>query len=110
MYLGSLQYRITLLAPLSGSPTATGELLRTFSPVATVWASWNYGVGNEQYLADEKTTIQKVAFTIRYRNDVTTEWRILYKGITYEVNAVAEYGRRQGLILSSFARGQESTL
>lgn len=110
MYLGNLQYRVTLLAPKSSPPTATGELLRTFSPVATVWASWNYGVGNEQYLADEKTTIQKVAFTIRYRGDVTTEWRLLYKGYIYEINAVAELGRRQGLILSSFARGQESQL
>ena len=110
MYLGNLQYLVQLQKPTAAPANQYGEVQESFTTVGSVWAAWNYATGIEQYLADEKTTIQNVLFTIRWRPDVNTLWRLRYKGATYQINAVAELGRRQGLILTSQSRGQEFTI
>ena len=107
MYLGNLQYRVILQKPVNAAPNQFGEITQTWVTVGVVWAAWNYAAGNEKYIAEEKTTIQNVLFTIRWRPDVNTLCRLNYKGAIYQIDAVAELGRRQGLILSSYSRGQE---
>lgn len=110
MYLGNLQYLVQLLKPTAAPANQYGEVTESFASAGNVWAAWNYTAGLEAYLADEKTTVQNVLFTIRWRPDVNTLWRLRYKGATYQINAVAELGRRQGLILTSQSRGQELTI
>ena len=108
MNIGTLDRRIILSQPTPGAAGAYGPGADVFADVAEVWAKVAYSQGNEQYLADEKTAVQRIAFTIRYRTDINPTWRIRYQNKTYLIDAVAEIGRRVGLTLSSFSRGQES--
>jgi SPP1 family predicted phage head-tail adaptor len=111
MNFGRFDRLLTLLAPAVallneyGEPTAAAFVDR-----GDVWAQVKYDQGSEVYLADEKTAVQRITFTLRYRADITPLWRVQYQGRIYLLDAVAEIGRRQGLTLSSFSRGQESAI
>jgi SPP1 family predicted phage head-tail adaptor len=110
MNIGKLDRRITLQRPTAGAATGYEPAGTVWTDVGDTWAGIGYAQGQEQYLADEKTAVQRVTFTLRYRADVTPAWRVRYQGFTYLLDAVAEIGRRAGLTLSATRRGQESTV
>lgn len=93
---GDLDRRITIQQPLTGID-ATGTPNRGYSDLATVWAK-QIDVKQDE-LIDADRTISKLdkIFTIRYRNDVTPEMRLLFEGVAYDIHAITEEGRRIGL-------------
>ena len=110
MNIGKLDRRITLLRPASGEATGYEPADTVWQDAGDTWAGVGYAQGQEQYLADEKTAVQRVTFTLRYRADISPLWRVRYQGQTYLLDAVAEIGRRAGLTLSATRRGQESAI
>ena len=84
-----------------------GQVVDRWSTVATVWARMEQlggsrGLGKEQWVADGD-----VRFTIRWRDDVTTQDRIVYGGREYEIVTTAEVGRRQELAIVARARAEQ---
>lgn len=53
--------------------------------------------GREYFAAQQKNAERTVRFLIRYRTDVLNTDRIVCEGISYDIEHVAEYGRREGL-------------
>lgn len=109
MNLGKLDHLLTLQRPAGPAPDDFNAAPAVgFEDVAQVWAQVKYPQGNEATDAAQLQTVQQVQLTIRYRADVETTWRGVLDGKIYTFTAVAEIGRRVGLILTAVRRGQES--
>jgi len=61
----------------------------------------------EREEADQRVTVATKVFTIRFRSDVKTTHRISYGSDTYEVTAIAEIGRQEGLRITAVARDND---
>lgn len=88
-------------------PAADGEPVSRWALIATVWAQMEplggtRGFGQQQFVA-----VGDVRFTIRWRDDVTTQERIVYGGREYEIMTVAELGRREGTIIVAKVRAEQ---
>lgn len=92
---GMMDRRITLRFPVV-TRDAIGGVLEGFANIDPIWAAWAPAVGKEWFGAESKQSDGYELFTIRYRADVTTTWRVFFQGIIYEVvGKPVEYGRRQ---------------
>ena len=108
MNLGKLDRLITLQAPGAAPQNAYGETApAVFLDAASVYAQVDYPQGAEATEAAQLQTVQPVKFRIRYRAGVETSWRVRYEDHTFQLTAVAEMGRRVGLLLTAVRRGQE---
>jgi len=76
---------------------AMGGPTETASTLATVWASKRDLSGKEWFAAQQINTEITTVFTIRYRSDVTLKHSILYGSTTYNIHAIKELGREEGL-------------
>lgn len=72
----------------------------TWETLATVWASRRDRRANEQTETNQTVGVSVVEWTIRHRDDITTDARVVdaYGG-TYEIRGIQEVGRREGLRL-----------
>ena len=84
-----------------GAPAPAG-----FEDVVTVWGQQKPGTGTEAVLGEQLTAQQVVSWWIRYRRDVVPTWQFTCEGRIYQITAVAEIGRRAGLLLTTYYRGQ----
>ena len=108
MNIGKLDRLITLQAPGAAPQNAYGETApAVFIDAASVYAQVDYPQGAEATEAAQLQTVQPVKFRIRYRAGVETSWRVRYEDHTFQLTAVAEMGRRVGLLLTAVRRGQE---
>jgi SPP1 family predicted phage head-tail adaptor len=103
MRAGALDRRITIQA-LTVSQGATGGVVETWADLATVWAQWLPGAGNEKFVAPAVYAEASGRFRVRYRPGVTARNRVLYNGIEWDIIDIQEVGRRDGLDL--FVRGR----
>jgi SPP1 family predicted phage head-tail adaptor len=85
---------------LYGAPTSA-----SFEDVATVWGEQKPGTGAESFIGQQQTAQQVVTWQIRYRADVATTWQFVCEGLTYQIIAIQEIGRRAGLLLTTYSRG-----
>lgn len=105
MNIGQMDRRITLQEHVA-TRAPNGEELRAWADVATVYAEKKYAKGSEDYQADQKQAVQRVVWRIRYRAGVTPLLRVVdAEGLLYQVEAVQEIGRRQGLLLNCYTLG-----
>jgi SPP1 family predicted phage head-tail adaptor len=104
MRAGRLDRRITIEGVGEGR-TASGDVTETWSTVAVVWAGIRAPRGDEVFAAREEQAERELVFRIRWRSDVTAKMRIQYDGLTWDIEHVAEIGRREGLELRAKARG-----
>ena len=81
-----------------------GEPVETLVDVATVWANKRNLTARERFTAQQTLAEVDTAFKIRYRTDVTPHAVVICEGVTYDVQAVLEIGRREGLTLETKAR------
>lgn len=96
MRAGGLDRRVTLREPSAGTDTI-GQPTETWADAATVWAEVREIKGREYFEAAQVQAERTVTFRIRYRSDVTEKWRIVWNGTEYDIRALAEIGRREGL-------------
>jgi SPP1 family predicted phage head-tail adaptor len=106
MNIGKLDRRILLEQNLP-TPDSFGQPIDSWSEVGQVWARVDYMQGSEKNQANEEVAIQWIEFTIRYRKPLNARYRITYEGQVYDIEAVAEIGRRQGLKLSTYTRNDD---
>lgn len=83
--IGQLQYRVQLQS-YSTTTDSYGKKLKTWTTYGTVWAQVESTGGAEGTVANQQQATQAFNITIRYRNDVRTNHRILYGGRTMYVD------------------------
>ena len=88
-----------------------GERAESWGTLATVWAeiSYKYGSGTESIQSDQILTKQPVSFIIRYSattNGVNPTDRVSYGGDLYQIEAIQEIGRAEGLRVVTTLRGE----
>lgn len=105
MRSGRLDRRLTIQA-VTETRGSAGDVVETWADVATVWAEKMDEKGREYFAAAQVTAERPTRFTIRWRSGLTAKHRVVCEGVTYDVQAIDEIGRRKGLWLYCLARGQ----
>ena len=101
---GQLDRRIRLQRPVTAR-NEYGEEVVSFVDEITVAARLVPLPGSEDFVpSDGHSAKQPTIFEIRFRKNVGPKWRVVYNGSEYEVEDVAETGRREGLRLICYAR------
>jgi len=82
-----------------------GEEIETWDTHAKVWAMRRDLRGNEFYAAQQLNAEINTVFKTRYVSGIAPDsHRIVYDGLTYNILAVVELGRREALELMVKAR------
>lgn len=87
MRAGRLRRRIQLQSATE-TRDAHGQPVKTWSTQATVWASVEPAHGREYIQARQVAQENLWRVMIRYRSDVTSDWRIVYGAKTLEIESV----------------------
>lgn len=99
--IASLDRRIILLNPVSVASTSKGpkysgySLLSDYKPYARIVNK----LGGEVIQNDQITHIQQTIFTVRYREDITLNTKIVYNGKMYAVLSHSESGETRSKYL-----------
>jgi SPP1 family predicted phage head-tail adaptor len=106
MNFGRQDRQLMLQRPASAPQDAFGAPAPAgWVDVAKVWGWQKPTTGTELTLGEQLTAQQVVTWQIRYRRDVVPTWQFTCEGRTYQITAVAEVGRRAGLLLTTYYRG-----
>lgn len=101
--IGRLDRRIDILEHTQGTDFAGGETI-TWSVKAHAWAHMVYQqVGTQEaYTGDgiQQVATQTVTFTIRFLDGVTAKMRIQYDSELYDIEQIAELGRKMYLSIT----------
>ena len=88
MKAGTLNRRIRLERPMT-EKKPSGQVVTTgWELVAAVWANARVLNGKEFITSGTEVASTAVSFRIRWRTDVTTEMRVVYASVAYDINAV----------------------
>lgn len=98
---GKLRHRLEIVRPSDGSQTDDyGQPQAIPATVATVWGSVESLSGRELLLAQQVNAETTHRVVMRYRDDLTKDMRLNYRGTTLEIEAVLDRsGRRVELEL-----------
>jgi SPP1 family predicted phage head-tail adaptor len=96
--------RLATLKHRELSRNAHGEQVPTYTDYAEVWAEKLDLRGREFFSAQQTNAESTVKFRIRHRTDMVLTDRIVCEGNTYDIQQIAEIGRRDGLELIATAR------
>lgn len=100
MQAGRLRERLTIQEE-SVTRAASGEEIRTWDTVATVWGQVLPGTPNERFLAAAGQRVAEVSHTvrIRHRAGITPKMRILWGVRILEILGVVDPDGRQSTTL-----------
>lgn len=84
---GQLDRRITIKT-FTTSTDGFGQINKSFSTLASVWAKVEEKSGSEKEVSDQMLAVKKVDFLIRHRSDLNEQMRIEYNGKTYKIEAI----------------------
>ena len=103
--IGTLDRRITVQAR-SVENDQFSEAVETYTTAFECWAAVEYpaSTSGEEYKGGLQTELNKVIFTIHWRTGVTTRHRIVYQGDNYDIDAIAEEGRRTYLKITAIRK------
>lgn len=82
----------------------TGQLQYTWDPIVNedgVWAQVHSDGGNELFQSEKKTAERRRVFVTRYYKEVKETTSIVYMGMRYDIKALEEIGRREGLSIKA---------
>ena len=101
MNAGKLREHVTIETPTRSNDGAGGTDV-TWAALANVRAEVTSRSGAEAVLGEKLEARQRYTITMRYRDDVTTDMRAIWRGETLNIRAVRDPdGRRQWLELSA---------
>jgi SPP1 family predicted phage head-tail adaptor len=104
MQAGRLDRLVELRHVLLTPDASTGQQVESWpTAYATVWASKRDIRGREFYAAQQNNSDVTTVWQLRYRSDVVTTDVIVYDGLQYNITAIAELGRRDGLEIQATA-------
>lgn len=85
---GLLRHSVQLQERTDAQNGTTGEMQTTWTTIATPWANISPMSGREFLAAGAEQSEVRGRITIRYRDDVTADMRIVYRGKYYNILAV----------------------
>lgn len=88
MRVGSLNRRIVLQRPTHEQDPNTGEMVRAWVGVATVWADVRYLNGLETVKSSAPVSVAKASIRIRHRSDIDATWRAMDGAVIFNILAV----------------------
>ena len=88
---GDLRHVVVLQMPVN-RVNEKGRRITGWEDVATVYAGKADVSGREFYVAQAYHAEDVVTFTLRYRSDVTAEWRLVHHGAAYNILEVNHLG------------------
>lgn len=94
---GDLRHIVTLQRPVN-RVNEKGRRITGWEDVATVHAGKADVSGREFYVAQAYHAEDVVTFTLRYRSDVTAEWRLMHHGAAYNILEVNHLGYMKDFI------------
>lgn len=94
MSRGKYNRRIVLERRQEGR-TPSGQPTNTWVEVARPWAQVLGQNGKEFIAADQETAERQLSLRIRYRNDVTAAWRVIYGFQVCDIKAVLPDEKRR---------------
>ncbi len=103
MRSGYLDRRATLQHQVLTRSATDGEQVATYTDYATVWAGKRDIRGREFVAGSQMNSDITTLWQIRHRTDVKATDRIVVEGLSYDINGIAEIGRRDGLELQATA-------
>ena len=106
MQAGKLDRRITLQRA-STTKNGFNEDVEAWGDIATVWASATPVSDAERVRAQQVGAVISMRFQIRFSTavaDLSPTDRLSYNGKTYNITAVKELGRREGLEITAATR------
>lgn len=103
MRAGALDRRIRIEQQTT-SQDGFGEPIVTWAILAVVAAEVRPLRGQERFQAQQFAAEATTRFRIRHRTDLDETMRILYDGEEYDIAAISELGRREGLELLAKAK------
>jgi SPP1 family predicted phage head-tail adaptor len=80
-----------------------GQPVETWTTLATVWAHKRDIRASEKFRAQQEIAEEAAVFEIRWRSGIDAGDRLVHDGKTYDIEGVAEIGRREGLELMATA-------
>lgn len=93
MNSGSLRHRVTIQS-LTKTSDGTGGFTETWTDAATVWAEVTPLKGFERYAAQQIRAQLSYRVRLRFRNDVTSDMRLIHKGKILTIQAVINVNGR----------------
>lgn len=105
---GKMDRRVLIMVASKTQAPGSGEVTRDWAPLDTVWAQVDAAGGSESIRSDQPAAIQTLAFTIRYRPDMSPieDLCLVFEDQVFDVTNVDELGRREGMRVSAFARAE----
>ncbi|EPH2695111.1 phage head closure protein [Klebsiella aerogenes] len=88
MQAGKLRHMVTLQEPVKEQNPITGAVINTWRDVATIWAEVAALSAREFIAAKASQGEVTTRITVRYREDVTRKYRILFRGRVYNIEGV----------------------
>lgn len=98
--VGQLDQRLTLQSRSAGVDVL-GQPSGAWATVATVWGRARPLRSRELFAAGQAQAVTDVEFTVRFRSDITPAWRVLWRGVPYDLTGapIDIDGQRQWLEL-----------
>lgn len=81
---GQLDQRLTLQSRAAGVDVL-GQASGAWTTVAEVWGRARPLRSREIFAAGQAQSVADVEFTIRYRTDIGTTWRVLWRGVPHDI-------------------------
>lgn len=106
MNAGEFDRRITV-ERMTSTPDEFNAPVERWLPLATVWASKRDVKDGERLRADGISSQITTRFRIRHSRlvaDINPSDRVIFNGLTYDIVAVKELGRIEGIEITAAAR------
>lgn len=87
MRAGQLRHRVALQTAVEAA-NGYGEVIKTWSTAATVWASVEFLAGREYFAARQAEAETTVRITIRQRSGIHERMRAVWDGRTFDIESV----------------------
>lgn len=84
MHVGQLDQRLTLQRRNEGVDVL-GQPSGGWQTIATVWGKARPLRSRELFAAGSIQNVSDVEFTINYRTDVQSTWRVLWRGVPHDI-------------------------
>ncbi len=104
--IGDLDRRISIEV---NTPVADelGEEIASWAEITdgAVWAKIEKGSGRQRFITEFELNTETIVFKIRFREDFDRENRIVYNSENYDIHAIEEIGRDEGLFVVAQREG-----
>jgi SPP1 family predicted phage head-tail adaptor len=91
--IGQMDRRVTI-RQYTESTNDMGEVVDTWTNLATVYAGLSYNTTTEKLESGKETVFGTVDFLIRYRSDIDEKMKVRFDGEDYDIKSIIRHDKR----------------